>query len=117
MSGVRIRRATVAAAQAVNDILNYYVEHTTATFILTPQTLDERLAWFDGRTDAHPVIAAEVEGVVVGWAALSGFRTRAAYAHTVELGVYLRHDMHRRGIGRGLVEALPDVVFFERILS
>jgi phosphinothricin acetyltransferase len=106
MSGAHIRRATVADAQAINDILNYYVGHTTATFILAPQTLDDRLAWFEGRTDAHPVIAAEVDGVVVGWAALSSFRSRAAYAHTVELGVYLRRDMHRRGIGRALVEAL-----------
>ena len=103
MTDVVIRSATTADAQPINDILNHYVEHSTATFITVPQTLDERLAWLEGRSEEHPVIVAELSGSVVGWASLSSFRVRAAYAHTVELGVYVHYGHHRRGIGRDLV--------------
>jgi phosphinothricin acetyltransferase len=102
----RIRLATSDDCAAINDILNYYVERTTATFITEPQTLDQRLAWFDDRSGAHPVVVADLAAEIVGWAALSVFRTRAAYSRTVELGVYVRHDRQRRGIGRCLVDDL-----------
>ena len=46
---------------------------------------------------------AELDGAIVGWGALSQFRPRAAYAHSVEASVYLRHDVHRRGIGKALL--------------
>jgi phosphinothricin acetyltransferase len=103
---IRIRLAAPGDCAAINDILNYYVEHSTATFITEPQTLDQRLAWFDDRTEAHPVVVAELAKEIAGWAALSVFRARAAYSRTVELGVYVRHDRHRRGIGGFLVDDL-----------
>jgi L-amino acid N-acyltransferase len=103
MLTVALRTATRDDCHAINAILNHYVAHTTATFITEPQTLEERLDWFEGRSDRHPVVVADVNGETVGWAALSSFRVRAAYAHTAELGVYVHHDHHRRGIGRALV--------------
>ena len=101
-----VRTAQRGDCQAINAILNYYVVNSTATFITEPQTLEERLDWFDGRGEAHPVVVAEVDGAVIGWAALSTFRARAAYARTAELGVYVHHEFHRRGIGRILIEEL-----------
>ena len=52
------------------------------------------------------MLAAEFAGEVVGWGSLSMFRPRAAYAPTVEASIYIRHDMHRRGLGRTLLEEL-----------
>jgi L-amino acid N-acyltransferase YncA len=49
------------------------------------------------------VTVAILEGAVVGWGSLSQFRPRAAYQHSVEASVYLRHDVHRRGIGKVLL--------------
>jgi phosphinothricin acetyltransferase len=103
---IRIRLATPGDCPAINDILNYYVEHSTATFITEPQTLAERRAWFNDRSEAHPVVVAELAAEIAGWAALSVFRPRAAYSRTVELGVYVRHDRHRRGIGGSLLDDL-----------
>jgi L-amino acid N-acyltransferase len=102
----QLRLAQPSDAAAINDILNHYVVHSTATFITVPQTLEERLTWLGDRQDMHPVIVAELDGAVVGWAALSAFRTRQAYRQTVEFGVYVRHDLHRRGVGRALVAEL-----------
>jgi L-amino acid N-acyltransferase len=103
-AAVAIRPATRDDCAAINDIINYYVVHTTATFITEPQSLEQRFEWFDERSAAHPVIVADIGDRVVGWCALSSFRLRAAYARTAELGVYIDKDFHRRGIGRMLVE-------------
>jgi len=47
-----------------------------------------------------------VDGHVAGWGSLSKFRDRAAYDPTVEASVYIRHDLHRRGLGRALLSDL-----------
>ena len=102
-----IRLATEADLQAINDIYNYYVPRSTCTYQLEPETLEGRQAWFAAhRPEQYPVTVAEEGGEVIGWGSLSKFRDRAAYAPSVEASVYIRHDMHRRGVGRALLEDL-----------
>jgi L-amino acid N-acyltransferase YncA len=104
---LNIRLATVADLPAINEIYNYYVPRSTCTYQLEPETLEARRAWFEAHpTDRYPVTVAEVDGEVVGWGSLSKFRDRAAYDPTVEASVYIRHDLHRRGIGRALLKDL-----------
>ena len=99
-----IRLATSADLSAINDIYNYYVLRSTCTYQLEPETEEARQKWFEQHSaDKHPVTVALLDGIVAGWGALSEFRPRAAYAHSVEASVYLRHDMHRRGIGKALL--------------
>jgi phosphinothricin acetyltransferase len=43
---------------------------------------------------------------VVGWGSLSGYRERSAYRFTCENSVYVRHDLHGRGIGSALLTDL-----------
>jgi phosphinothricin acetyltransferase len=106
MSSYLIRPAVKADAQIINDILNYYVERSTATFITEPQPLEQRLLWLEEHSGNHPAVVVESNGEVIGWGALSSFRTRAAYAHTAEVSVYVRHDFHRRGVGRAMLTDL-----------
>jgi len=101
-----IRPASPPDAEAINDIQNHYVVHSTATFLTEPFTLAQRLAWLEGRSPAHPVRVATAEGKVVGWSALGEFRSRPAYRHTTEFSIYLRPQWHRRGIGRALLADL-----------
>lgn len=98
-----IRLATSDDLGIIREIYNYYVETSTCTFQLEPDTEAQRLAWFQGRSPVHPVTVAEVGGEVVGWASLSPWHARAAYARTVEASVYIRHGLHRRGVGRLLL--------------
>lgn len=106
MAGRAIRLATRADAEAINHIQNHYVVHSTATFLIEPFTLQQRLAWLEGRSPAHPVTVAEMSGSIIGWAALGEFRSRPAYRHTTEFSVYVHPEHHRRGIGRALLEDL-----------
>lgn len=80
----------------------------SCTFQVEVESEAEQLAWFQGRTAAHPVIVAEAEGEVVGWAALSPWKSRCAYRHSVEASVYVRPERQRRGLGRALLSDLID---------
>ena len=106
MSACSIRLATTADAGFINSIQNHYVVHSTATFLTEPLTLEQRLAWLNGRSQAHPVTVAQVDDSVVGWGALEVFRGRPAYRHTAELSIYVHHEWHRRGFGRAILADL-----------
>ncbi|MBO0700250.1 MAG: N-acetyltransferase, partial [Zavarzinella sp.] len=104
--GIRVRAATEADLPTVRDIYNFYVRTSTCTFQLEPESEADRLAWFRGRSEKHPVTVAEVGGEIFGWGSLSAWKDRAAYGRTVEASVYVRADRHRRGVGRALLEDL-----------
>lgn len=103
-----IRLATRDDLEAIRGIYNHYVERSTCTFQVEPDSAADRLRWFESHTPSHPIIVAESSGEVVGWAALSTWNSRCAYARTVEASVYVRHDIHRHGIGKALLLDLID---------
>jgi phosphinothricin acetyltransferase len=103
-----IRTATLADAPAISGIYNEAVLHSTATYQEEPESVEDRRRWLDAHGPAHPVVVAELGGVVAGWAALSRFHPRSAYRFTVENSVYIHVDHRRRGIGRALMRVLID---------
>src|SRR4051794_40067723 len=103
---LRIRLATADDLEAIREIYNYYVLHSTCTYQLEPETAEDRRQWFAKRSTAHPVVVAETGDGVVGWGSLSPWNPREGYNATVEFSVYVRHDAHRKGVGRGIVEDL-----------
>lgn len=91
------------------DIYNPYVTSSTATFDLVPRTLDQQQAWIADRSGARFVLVAESdEGEVVGFASISQFRDRAAYATTVEDSVYVAPGHHGSGVGKLLLGELVE---------
>lgn len=101
-----IRLAKESDAAAISEIYNHYVLHSTCTFHLTPETLDERSDWLRAHGERYPVTVYCLEGNVVGWASLSQWHPRPAYGNTAEISIYIDHRYHRRGIGRALLEDL-----------
>jgi L-amino acid N-acyltransferase len=106
MDTPRPRLATVADAEAINAIYNYYVRNSAATFQVDDETTEERVEELRTRAENQPLIVLEVDRAIVGWGALSPFRSRCAYRDTVELTAYVRHDCHRQGFGRVIVQDL-----------
>ena len=107
MSAVSIRLATEADLVAINAIYNHYVRTSVCTYQETEDTLDDRIAWLRAHTpDYFPATVAVIDDEVVGFGSLSPFRARSAYRFTVENAVYVRHDLHRRRIGRQLLADL-----------
>lgn len=108
MTQTTTRAAATADLRAINDIFNYYVDHSTCVWTTCRCSEAERKAWFEGHGRTMPVIVAERNGRIVGWGSLSSFRTAYTLAGTLEDSVYVHHDFHRQGIGRQLLQALID---------
>ncbi|MEQ8209797.1 MAG: N-acetyltransferase family protein [Lacipirellulaceae bacterium] len=102
-SPLTIRLATVDDLASINAIYNEYPSTSTTTYDLEPWSLERRQEWFAGREEIHPVTVAYRNGEVVGWGALSTFRSRPAYRQTVENSVYVHPDHVRQGIGSQLL--------------
>ena len=105
---VTVRHATEADVAAINEIYNYYILNSVATFDIEPQTLDEKLRWFRETKHPHCIFVAEEGGEAVGFACLRRFREKAAYDLTIENSVYVHHEKHGRGIGTLLMDRLVE---------
>jgi len=106
---VLVRPAVSADAEAIRSIYNVEVTTSTVTFDLEPRTPTEQLEWLERRSGAHAVLVAERDGEIVGFASLSPYRDRPAYATSVEDSVYVDHAHQGEGVGRALLTALLDV--------
>jgi L-amino acid N-acyltransferase len=104
---VLTRPATVDDAEAIRAIYNVEVETSTVTFDIVPRTLAEQRRWIEDRSGAHAaVVAVDDDGEIVGFASLSPYKDRAAYATSVEDSVYVHRDHQGVGVGRRLLTEL-----------
>jgi L-amino acid N-acyltransferase YncA len=110
-SDVVLRLATLADAEAIRSIYNREVREATSTFDMIPRSLDDQQAWLTERSGAFSAIVAvdPAGGEVLGFAALSPYKDRAAYSTTVEDSVYVHRDHAGRGIGRLLLARLVEI--------
>ena len=90
-------------AEATRRIYNTEVVGSTATFDLRPRSMDQHDRWVAAHLGAHPAVVAEVDGAIAGFAAISPYRSRPAYATTVEDSVYVDARWRGMGIGRALL--------------
>ncbi|HEX5211774.1 MAG TPA: GNAT family N-acetyltransferase [Pseudolabrys sp.] len=107
MSSVSLRPARPTDIPAITRIYAHAVQHGTASFELEPPDESEMTRRMKAILDGNfPYIIAELDGTVAGYAYASLYRTRPAYRFTVENSVYVAPEMHRRGIGKVLLEKL-----------
>ena len=106
---MRLRPATIEDAEQIRAIYNLEVETSTATFDLVPRSVEDQRAWLLDRSGAFTVIVAEEAEEVIGYAAISPYKERAAYRTTVENGVYVRRDQQGKGVGRALLSEMVRV--------
>lgn len=105
-----IRPAVAADVGAITAIYNEAVVRTTASWDLAEVDEQNRRGWLADHTrDGYATLVAELDGVVVGFAAFGSFRTKAGYAATVEHSVYLSATARRHGLGTRLLTALIDL--------
>nr|WP_314838962.1 GNAT family N-acetyltransferase [uncultured Flavobacterium sp.] len=102
-----IRAYKTEDTQAILEIINYNILHSTALYDYNTRTLEQQMSILaDKQSKNFPVIVAEIDGVVVGFGMYSEFRFREAYKFTVEHSVYVSQDHHGKGIGKLLLEEL-----------
>jgi L-amino acid N-acyltransferase YncA len=102
-----IRDATEADLPDILAITNEAIVNTTAVWTLAPATLQARLAWLKERQGrGFPVLVAELNGSVAGFASYGDYRPWDGYLHTVEHSVYVHPRAQGHGIGRALLQTL-----------
>ncbi|UCD13979.1 MAG: N-acetyltransferase [Thermoplasmatales archaeon] len=103
---LKIRQAKLEDIVAITDIYNEAILKTVATFDTKIKTLDEQKSWFLHHGPKNPILVAEQDDVIVGWASLSEWSDRCAYSDTAELSLYILEKNQGKGIGRKLLEAI-----------
>jgi phosphinothricin acetyltransferase len=104
---MNIRPATLTDIPAITRIYAHAVANGTASFELSsPDEAEMTRRMQSLLAGEFPYLAGEVDSVLAGYAYASLYRTRPAYRFTVENSVYVAPEMHRRGIGKVLLEAL-----------
>jgi phosphinothricin acetyltransferase len=105
--GVTVRLAQHVDAEAIRAIYNVEVGEPAVTFDLVPRTLEDQLEWLDDHAGGHPaVVASDPEATVIGFGSLSPYRSRPAYATTVEDSVYVHRDRRGRRVGQAILNDL-----------
>jgi phosphinothricin acetyltransferase len=106
-----VRPAELRDASDIARIYHQATQDTLATFenfLLTPE---ERTRWVSEHEGRYPLLVAELNGWILGWAALSPYLVRPPIEGIAELLIYIDRDYRRHGVGRELmrgVQALAD---------
>jgi L-amino acid N-acyltransferase YncA len=104
-----IRPATLADIPAITRIYAHAVEHGTASFELkAPDEAEMARRMAELTAGNFPYLVATIDGAVGGYAYAGPYRARPAYRFTVENSVYVATEIHRRGVGKALLDALID---------
>ncbi len=107
-------------APALMAIYNPEVLEGSVTFDLVQRSYDDQIEWIKAHQTTHPCLVAVNDeddagepGArgerILGFASVSPFRERAAYATTVENSVYVARQARGRGAGEILLRRLITV--------
>ena len=103
-----VRPAATSDSEAIREIYNVEVLGSTVTFDLVPRTPDEQDEWMESHAGVYPVIVAEDDGRVIGFASLSPYRSRPGYSTTAEDSVYVAASYRGVGVGKLLLSELVE---------
>ena len=103
---LKIRAASLGDLESITEIYNEAIKKTVATFDTETKTLEEQKKWFIKHGNRGPIIVAENDDEIVGWASLSEYSTKCAYSDTAEVSLYVKEKFRGRGIGKQLMNSI-----------
>src|SRR5690606_34322301 len=90
-------------------IYNREIETGTATWDTEPWTIERRRQWWAEHSDPlQPILVAEVDGDVAGFAYLTLMSQKHGWRFTREDTIYIDEAHRGHGIGKALLAALLD---------
>jgi phosphinothricin acetyltransferase len=109
---VRIRDADADDAAAISALYNATVSTTTVAWTEEHESVATRQKWLHTQHAAgHPVLVAEAENRVIGFASYDEFRNATkwpGYRFTVEHTIHIDATHQGAGVGGALLEALVE---------
>ena len=104
---INIRPYQIEDTQSILDIVNHTILDSTALYDYNPRSYEQQKTILTEKIKKNfPILIAEIENKVVGFAFYSEFRYREAYQYTVEHSVYIDHQNQGKGIGKLLLQKL-----------
>ncbi|MEZ5785770.1 MAG: N-acetyltransferase family protein [Xanthobacteraceae bacterium] len=104
MPTISIRPAIASDLSAITEIYGHAVSHGTASFEIEPPDEAEMKRRFEKIVDGnYPYFAADLDGMLAGFAYAGPYHARAAYRWTVEDSIYVAPTAVRTGVGRALL--------------
>jgi phosphinothricin acetyltransferase len=111
MTNAVIREAAVDDLGAIVSIYNDVLETSSTIWREAPTTVEERAQWLAaGNAARYPILVAERDSVVIGFAGAGPFRPWPGYATTCEHSIHVRRDSRGIGIGSLLLGGLEEAL-------
>jgi phosphinothricin acetyltransferase len=104
--GLVVRLAGPDDAAEIARIYNEGIIDRLATLETELRSAEERAQWLAGKSERHPVLIAESNGVVAGWGSLNVFNPRRCYDHVADFSIYISRNWRGRGVGSVLLDRL-----------
>jgi L-amino acid N-acyltransferase YncA len=109
-----LRFATLDDAGDFIEIYAPAVTETAISFEEKLPTLEDMRDRIEKVTARYPWIVASESNRVIGYAYASAHRDRASYRWSVDVSVYVRDGVRKRGVGRLLYEHLIKILSTQR---
>lgn len=101
-----IRSCEASDVSSVVEIFNHYVKHETCTFQLQTLSHQQMADKVNDVLHDYPFLVIEQDAQVVGFAYGSRWRQKQAYDRSVEVSIYIKHQLKSKGMGQLLYSAL-----------
>lgn len=104
---ITVRVAQSIDAHQINEIYNWYVANSVATFG-EKTTIEERKKWLEqfNMGTSTRLFVAQVDGAVVGYACSFRYRDGGVFKNTIETSVYVHPQFGGIGVGSQLYTVL-----------
>jgi phosphinothricin acetyltransferase len=100
-----VRPARADDCAAIAAIYTNGIDGRGATFETQPKTAGDIEPWL-GEVERFPVVVADEEGEVLGWARVAAYADTCAYEGVGELQIYVAPEAQGRGVGGGLIDGI-----------
>jgi L-amino acid N-acyltransferase YncA len=97
------RPAKIDDLDGIVAAYNAGIQDRVATFETEPRRTDDLFGWIE---DGQPLIVADRDGRVLGWARAGAYSDRCVYQSVGEHAVYVNPDARGEGLGRRLLTEL-----------
>ena len=106
---LEFRKLTEQDLTTVKEIYDWYIAHSTATFHTEPIRIAELKEFIHLDHPIYQSYLIYANQEVAGYCYFTYYKKRQAYDRTAEVTLYLKPEMHHKGIGRATLEYLESV--------
>lgn len=106
MDYIKVRDVTLADVKQLVKIYAPYVEKTAVSFEYEVPSLEEFSDRVKKIRESYPYLVVLMNDDIVGYAYASSFHARAAYQWCAELTIYLKDNVHGKGLGKRLYKEM-----------